>query len=399
MRPLSVRLAAALGAAFLWAGAALAQMPNPSVSGAANVGVAAFEAAIFGNGADGSVTINSGTTTVTREMDYASLTISGTGHLNVSQGHRIRVSGVLDITNAPAGAIFPQIGSAVYNPTAANASGATGGTGGDQFTARADVPGADASATGKSGGTGVGTAGSQGSLQNIALGGRGGASGAGGASGTPNAGGALAGQRNPPTFGSNLSITTIDPNFAFYVTLGSPATMSVGLGGATGGAGGGDGTNAGGGSGASGAGGGPLRIFANTLNRGASTAASAIAALGENAGTSGAGVAGTAGGGGGSGGGGGGLIHLVVGQLIGSTATSALDVSGGNGAAGGNGLSTGNGGDGGQGGNCGSIDIINISAGTYSHPITGDSAGTAGGAHSGVTGGTLGAGCNGKANL
>jgi len=367
--------------------------------GAAGSPLTTTSGAIFGIGSDGTVTINSGTATVNREMNYANLTINGTGHLNAQNGFWIRVQNTLDLTSCPAGGIFPQIETAIYNPTNAAASGATGGTSTGIFADRTDVPYSEGGTSGKTGTTGVGTAGAQGqAAQQWMLGGRGGAAGAGGASATPNAGGAAAAQRGTAGFGVNLSLLALNPVFTYYLN-GTPATISISTGGAVGGAGGGDGTNAGGGSGASGTAGGPLRIAAGTINRGASTAASCIAALGENAGASAAGVAGTAGGGGGSGGGAGGWLHLVVGSLIGTTATNALDVSGGAGAAGGNGSTTGVGGDGGQGGNCGAIDIINLAANSYTHPVVGDSAGGAGGAHSGATGGTAGAACNGKANL
>jgi hypothetical protein len=46
----------------------------------------------FGDGSDGDVTINSGTTTLTRDMYYHNLTLSGTGILN-NGGFTIYVSG------------------------------------------------------------------------------------------------------------------------------------------------------------------------------------------------------------------------------------------------------------------------------------------------------------------
>ena len=61
-------------------------------------------AALFGSGADGNVVILSGTTTITRDMQYGNLTISGSGAL-VTNGYRVFVSGVLDLSQAGAGAI------------------------------------------------------------------------------------------------------------------------------------------------------------------------------------------------------------------------------------------------------------------------------------------------------
>ena len=77
-------------------------------------------AALFGTGADGAVTISSGTTTLTRDMQYTNLTINGSGKINPN-GWRIYVSGTLDLTAAPASAI-------TRNTIAGNnATGATGG--------------------------------------------------------------------------------------------------------------------------------------------------------------------------------------------------------------------------------------------------------------------------------
>jgi hypothetical protein len=58
----------------------------------------------FGAGSDGNVTISSGTTTLTRDMYYNNLTLSGTGKLHPN-GFRIFVAGTLDLTAAGANAI------------------------------------------------------------------------------------------------------------------------------------------------------------------------------------------------------------------------------------------------------------------------------------------------------
>ena len=57
---------------------------------------------IWGDGADGNVTISSGVTTLTRNMFYNNLTINGTGSLNAA-GWDVFVAGTLDLTAAPAG--------------------------------------------------------------------------------------------------------------------------------------------------------------------------------------------------------------------------------------------------------------------------------------------------------
>ena len=59
---------------------------------------------IYGDGSDGDVTLTSGTTTLTRDMYYNNLTISGTAVLNTSN-FRIFVKGILDISAAPSGSI------------------------------------------------------------------------------------------------------------------------------------------------------------------------------------------------------------------------------------------------------------------------------------------------------
>ena len=61
----------------------------------------ATQISLFGTGADGNVTISSGTTTLTRDMLYNNLTLSGTGKINTA-GFKIFVSGTLDISAAGA---------------------------------------------------------------------------------------------------------------------------------------------------------------------------------------------------------------------------------------------------------------------------------------------------------
>src|SRR6478736_4653145 len=59
---------------------------------------------MFGTGADGNVTIASGTTTLVRDMCYNNLTITA-GTL-VMNGFRVFVAGILDLTGATAGSII-----------------------------------------------------------------------------------------------------------------------------------------------------------------------------------------------------------------------------------------------------------------------------------------------------
>ena len=320
--------------------------------------------ALFGTGADGNVTIGSGTTTMTRDMNCNNLTISGTGKLSTA-GFRVCVAGTLDISGAGAQAIFCNSGAFL-------GSGPTSGV----------------FAGGVAGGTGVGAAGTQfGGALPQAAGGNGGASGVGGSGGS-GAGGAAAAQKS-----LTVQYLTPMPLITFpSVSNSGNGTVNLwaGVGGASGGSGAGDGTNAGGGSQTAGAGGGSLLIYAATIARGSNSTAAVLQAKGGaglNGNTS---AAGNTGGGGGSGGGGGGFVYIVAGQLTGSTITNAIDVSGGTGGTGGGGKGTGAGGAGGASGNGGAASIINLSAATFTQPVTWNTAGNAGSAASGTTGGAGG---------
>lgn len=328
----------------------------------------------FGDGSDGNLTCNS-SITLSKDMNYHNLTLASGCAINAA-GYKILVSGTLDASAAPAGAI------AINGGSGGNSVNFIGGSSGI-LTLNGSVGGSgNSGATAPNGGTGVGTTGVSGSNVGTYLACAPGAGGAGGASGTPNAGGSGKAATAPT---STVLISRLQAElFTIPPALGY-TSMGKGCSGSSGASGGGDGTNNGGGGGGSGAGGGTLYIAAATLNRGASTAASAFRALGGNSGNGGPGAGGTAGGGGGAGGAGGGWIYLIVGTLSGSTATNMLDVTGGNGGAGGNGVSTGVGGDGGQSGGGGFIEVFNLSAGTLTE-IQPTAAGAAN-AHSGSTGG------------
>src|SRR5271165_5930419 len=75
----------------------------------------------FGDGSDGTLTISSGVTTLTRDMFWSNVTISGTGQINTA-GYKMFVSGTLDISAAGAAAIFDNGG------TGGNSASQTGGT-------------------------------------------------------------------------------------------------------------------------------------------------------------------------------------------------------------------------------------------------------------------------------
>lgn len=239
-------------------------------SGAAGGGGSSTDLMLWGAGSDGNATISSGTTTLTRDMFYNNLTVSGTGKI-VTAGWRIFVAGTLDISAAPASAIN-------YNGNA-NSTG---------------TPGA-ALASNSVGGSGAG-----GALNTI--GGAGNNGGAGGAGATGGAGGAA----------TVVMVNRVTVDLIKYIS-GAPSLILGGAGG-----GGASTSNAGS------SGGGAVVIFANIINRGASTAAAAIQAKG------GTGTGASSGGGGG----GGGWIYIVFKSRTGTSSTNALDASGGNAAAG-----------------------------------------------------------------
>lgn len=302
----------------------------------------------MGDGSDGNVTVSSGTTTLTQDMYYNNLTINGSGVI-VTNGYKIFVKGILDISAAPIGAIQ-------WNGNAGgNASGATGGT------APAAQPGGTVAAINQGGSgttatTGNGTAGGAGTIGAASNGGVSGVGGGGG-TGTSGTGGAGSAARTPS---ANNPFLIYQTNFLDGATL-----MSGGSGAGGGGAGAGDGTNNGGGSGAGGNGGGLVVLYANSIVKSSSTLAGTIQANGGIGGNGGNTSAGVTGGGGGGGGGAGGWVYIAYNFLFGPVITALVQANGGNGGTGGNG--TGSGATGGAGGNSGSggrINIINITAST-----------------------------------
>lgn len=309
----------------------------------------------FGDGSDGNVTISSGTTTLTRDMYYNNLTMSGTGKL-VTAGWRVFIKGILDVTAAGAGAIQ-------WNGSnGGNASAATGGAGGttELGGTLGDISegGSGTTAT-----TGNGTAGGGGT---IGLG-NGGISGGGGGGGTGTSGGGGGGgaARVP---GYDTPMNRFETNFLFGVSL-----ITGGPGGSGGGAGAGDGTNVGGGGGAGGNGGGILAVYANTIVKSAATPASVFQANGGNGGNGGNTSAGVTGGGGGGGGGAGGWIYLCYNNLYGPLIYKMFEASGGQGGRGGSGTGAGaTGGAGGNSGTGGRITLYNVPTNTTS-TMLGDS--------------------------
>jgi hypothetical protein len=297
----------------------------------------------FGTGADGTLTISSGTTTITRDMHYNNLTINGTGSL-ATNGFRVYVNNVLDISAAPANAI-------VATPLASTT-----------------IPGTSPVAAGGTPTTTTGGAGGNGSSTWFALAGSGATGGVGGA-GT-SAAGAAGGVTVAGQYVKWPGLAT--PPLQLTGNTNGLLQVNINTGSSGGGAGGGDGTNQGGSGGTAGTAGGGVIVAAFRVYRTGSTATAAISAKSTVVGGNGtASVSGNTGGGGGGGGGTGGLIWLLIGALSGSTATNCCDVSGTAGGAGGNGLGSGKGGTGGTGGASGCVQIINIAASTFTSSTQG----------------------------
>lgn len=193
---------------------------------------------IFGDGSDGTVTISSNTT-LTRDMQYANLTVNAGVTLSTG-GYKIFVSGTL--TN---NGTIANVGG--------NASGATKGNGAPQGSLSGGPAGGNGGVTtGSSGSTG-----SAGGWQssNTGQGGGSGASGAGGSGGSGGSPSAISSSRLP--------VATALTGYYFGVVAGlSGNGVMLTPGSGSGGGGGGDGTNSGGGGGG---GGGCVLVCCKTL--------------------------------------------------------------------------------------------------------------------------------------
>ena len=353
-------------------------------------------APLFGTGADGNVTISSGTTTLTRDMHYSSLTISGTGQI-ATNGFRIFVSGTLNLANAPANAII-SYGSAGGAASGATAGAAGGTTQGGQATT---VPRAINPVAGATGTTAAGSSGGAGSGSGVSL--VGGGTGGGGAGGAgTNAGGAA----QAPAAATNPAAYFATPTLFFATNnpgLVIPLSAQTGNGGSSGG---GDGTNTGGGGGGGGGAAQAIVIYARYIARGTNTNTGVINASGSAGGIGGSSSAGNTGGGGGGSAGGGGFVYIVTESVSGSVIANAITVSGAAGGAGGAGFGTGKGGAGGYGSNAGCVQVLVLSqTGATTGIATGgtvsasgfnatvfNAAGTAGGTTATTAGGTAGTG-------
>lgn len=354
--------------------------------------------ALWGSGSDGNLTVSATNTTsgpitsgsLTRDAYFNNLTMAAGGGFKTA-GFRVFVAGILDVTAGIAAAITAS------GPAGGNASAATGGTAGTGITSNT-VGGSGSGTVGPNGSNGSSTAASSPTNQTPANGGASGTNGAGG--GGTTTGGTLGSTTAGATVSNAFSIERWVPDL---LRLG---TMLVGGAGGPGGGGGvGAGPSAGGGGGGGGAGGGVLAIYAKTISRGGSTPAGVFSAKGGAGGTGGLPPTPTgtsAGGGGGGSAGGGGWATVISQNLTGSSASNAIDVSGGTGGTGGNGVNQGagtvaTGGNGGAGGAGGRIALGVLSTSTWT--ISFGSAGTGGTAHTTTTGGPGGAGNTVQATL
>jgi hypothetical protein len=297
---------------------------------------------VYGDGSDGSVTVNSGAFSVSvggsalitsnalvRDAYFDDLTING-GDL-ITAGFKLYIAGTLTLTSGvircnggaggaggngtagAGGAAGSSAAGAGAGTTANSAAGASGNTGG--FNAN----GINTGAAGTASNVGLGTS------PNGA---------AGGASGQGQTGAAGI---TAPTGTNALTERPFDYSHATTYRFHSGtafASASIFGTAVASGSGAGSPASGGGGSGATGASGGILIVFARTI-----AGTTDIVALGGNGGNGGNGGGTDAGGGAGGNGGNGGFICLVYSDQSGWS--GSLDVSGGSGGTGGSGIGTG----------------------------------------------------------
>lgn len=334
-----------------------------------------FGMSLFGNGSDGDLVVSSGTTTLgTRDRHYRNVTVNGTGSIQPAN-YRLFVSAVLNLSDAPAGAIagLPIAGG---NGSAAGGAGAASSN-----TASGQFGPGGAGTAGGAGGVNAGSNSTAAGGQSVSLGGL--RAGAGANNGTAGSGASAGGVGVTQSTGSQAGLVQ-SPRLDLIqgITL-----MAGGQGGNGGGGGGGNGAISGGGGGGGGSGGAIVWVSARYLLTNAGTAATAIRSYGGNGGNGGSPVSGTNNGGGGGGmGGGGGYVNLIVGDRLGAAVTGLVAVDSGTGGNGGNGFGTGGGGNGGGTMNSGTALFICLCGGIVLTlaTVSGNVAGTAA---SGGTGG------------
>ena len=326
----------------------------------------------FGDGSDGNLTV-SGALTLSQIPYYNVLTINSGAVINTN-GYPIYCK-VLDLTNAPAGAIHRN------GNNGATVSANTGGAGGASLST-AVLGGSGAGSTGAAGATNAGTSSGTPTTINTSNGGAGGGSGASGAGGT-GAGAAAGG-------GGTISAPTHFGRFEYQFLRGA-TIVSGGAGGDGGNSGGGNGASSSRGAGGGGGGAGILVIYAAEIITGPSTPAGVIQANGGNGGIqTNPPAAGDVGGARGAGGGGGGYVYIAFVKKTGTPIVGLVQANGGNGGNGSNGLGTGLGGNGGNGGNGGRIQTYNVFDNSGQEVV--GATGATGTAASGINGGAGGNG-------
>lgn len=327
----------------------------------------------YGSKQDGNLVLNAGTLTLTRDMFWNSVTISGSGKIVVN-GFKIYCH-TLDLSNANTNSIVPT--ASPDGVSATTQAGAAGGVASITGTLAPSVVGG----AGATGVVGVGAQAVASTSTNPSNGGNSGAGGAGGA-GLSGAGGA---SRAAASATTRLAFGRWTEDLVRGIVL-----MQAGAAGAGGSSGAGDGVNLGRGGGGGGVGNGPMIIYAKNIITSVSTQAGAINSRGGNGGNGATASLGNIGGGGGGAGGGGGYIFLMYRTKSGPVVTNLINCDGGDGGIGGNGFGTGIGGSGGGGGDGGRIQLYIPYAETGSE--TSGATGTAGNAGAGNIGGAAGLG-------
>jgi hypothetical protein len=338
---------------------------------------------LFGFGTDGNLTIAAGTTAIAIGAQFANVTISGTGIINMCPSD-LYVSGILDISNATnAGQVTNTTGTAQNGGNAAaDVGGAAGGAiAGEIHGAMGRVVGT----AGASGGTGAGATGAAVTTQDQGSGGNSGGTnaagaGKGGAGGVGGAGGTLSSkQTRAQTPFSPASGTS-------SVTAGAVSSLFGGASGRGGSSGGGDGAAGKGGGGGGGAAGGEVgRVRARYIKVSDSTAAACFQMKAGNGGNAGQGTNGDCGGGSGGAASGGGAWDFTFEWVIFATAADSnpaniISAPGGTGGNGATGNVNGAGAPGGEGGTIVQHNIAKKTRTTTTGAAGAAAVGTAGGA-------------------
>jgi hypothetical protein len=342
---------------------------------------ASSNAIFFGDGSDGNVTITTATT-LSRDMFYNNLTISGASGRLQTNGYRVFVAGVLDVTAAVANAISHNNSTFAASP-GTNGGTPGAGTGGTETTLGplAGISGTNGAAGVASTPTGIaGVAGvSYANTTNLFPHGIYSSTNGGNGSSGSQPGGAGGSHTLPTrTFGARRAWIDWTPIVAGPLLCGAPGT-----GGGSGGSAPGGGNSGGGGGG--GASCYALAIYANTINRGAGTATGFINMVGGKGGNGGTGAIDNGHGGGGSGGQGG-FVYIVYGTLTGTAKASAIRSTGGQGGDNGGSTLQGT-----AGGDSGAVMLINLSTGviSYTAPVNGANGTTPSGGAGGLASVTL----------